>query len=140
MERQQPRSDSMSWAVVYLGMTIGLFYWLVFLPVALFSVSSKESRLGPAFLAINLVTFLPLCVLAVFRRRVAGLCMIIFGVLSAVAGSWQAVALQRARGFPVRPLEIFGYGLDGVIVAVTGAFLLFTGLAGWPELKGRHRE
>ena len=127
-----------SFVVFGLGMIGGLWGWRAFLG-AFFTIGKNDSVQEVLGLTVALVTTLPACIVALWRRLLAGIWLMFSGCFLLYAVVAQRSYMIQVRHFPDQPtiLRI----IEGCLPYTTflvgiGLFAIVTELKKWPRLIG----
>lgn len=125
---------AVSIAFFWLGMVLGLAAWVA-LPKMIAAMGRNDSSLSAVLSIACMVLFLPLCILAFWKRRVAGLGFLLLAVM------WTgSIFLQYhfevthhviGRSF-AGDASVFGYS---PVFLLFGVFAIGTEGAGWPPMR-----
>lgn len=125
--------------VIISGGFVGVILLLI-APFAFFVSGNNDSVASMAGFAALALSMLPACILALYRRVWAGVWLIIVGSYAATAAAWNQYHVLVQRGIPVDTGEVIGSGFFGILAALFGLFFLYTGVRGWPEIRGPHSK
>jgi hypothetical protein len=122
----------------------GLWGWLAFLG-SFFTIGANDSAQEVLALTAAFLTTLPACVVALWRRLLAGIWLMLNGCFLLYAAVAQRSYMIKVRHFPDQPtifetIERF-LPYTAVLVGI-GLFAVMTELRKWPRLIGvrQHSE
>jgi hypothetical protein len=130
---------SISLGVFSLGMVGGIWGCTV-APRAIFVIGVNDS--APEVVALLLpVTLLPVCVVALWRRRVASLWLLLLALIWAVGMVYQRHYISSVRHFPSDSIRavLVGEMVPTYFVLALAIFGLLTENAGWPRMISQRR-
>jgi hypothetical protein len=130
---------SISVGVFSLGMVGGVF-GCARAPGAIFVIGVNDST--PEVVALLLpVTLLPVCIVALWRRRVASLWLLLLALIWTVGMVYQRHYISNVRHFPPDSIPAFLVGemAPAYFVLALAIFGLLTENAGWPKIVSRRQ-
>jgi hypothetical protein len=124
--------------VLGIGLTYSLIGCAVF-PRAVFVIGANDSAASIVALLTCFPGFFFASVLAFWKRRIAGVVMMILPVIWLWGLLDERSYMLNVRHFPQEGFFIYLWEIlqPCLPVLALGAFALFTGIAGWPEVVGK---
>jgi hypothetical protein len=126
---------TISWTVVVSGIILGVAFLLFVAPVALFTLGVNDSAPDIVGMAALLCSVLPASVLAIYKRREAGVWLTSVGFLSASTTIWNEYRVLTTRAIHFTLSELIGSGSLGMLAMILGLFFWITAATGWPNLR-----
>ncbi len=124
----------LSIGIFSFGICVGLFGCAMSLP-ATFSIGVNDSPVAAIFFVGCFALFLPFCVIALWKRRTAGIGLILLAICWIYGLFDQRHYSNVVRHLPPDSISDFLYEISFALLPVAlGIFALLTDRAGWPNL------